>query len=146
MEINIRPLKRDDLPEIVAIDRAVTNREREAYYKRKIDDIFSSGRISVSLVAEVEGRVVGFLLGQVFEGEYGIPEDVAYVDTIGIQPAYHKLGIGSRLLEQFVTNMKACKVKKIYTLVNFEDVKLIKFFGSHGFSPSKRLNLELEVF
>lgn len=146
MEINIRPLKKDDLQALISIDREVTNKNREAYYQRKFEEIFGSGRLSVSLIAELDNMVVGFLLGQVYQGEYGIPEDVAYIDTIGILPKYNKLGIGSKLLEQFVANMKACRISKIYTLVNFGDVKLIKFFGTHGFNPSKRLNLELEVF
>lgn len=145
MEINIRPLKKQDLQALILIDREVTNRNREAYYNRKFEEIFGSGRLSVSLIAEVDDMPVGFLIGQVYQGEYGIPEDVAYIDTIGIMPKYNKLGVGSKLLEQFIANMKACRINKIYTLVNFGDVKLIKFFSNHGFSPSKRLNLELEV-
>ncbi len=145
MEINIRPLKKQDLQALILIDREVTNRNREAYYNRKFEEIFGSGRLSVSLIAEVDNMPVGFLIGQVYQGEYGIPEDVAYIDTIGIMPKYNKLGVGSKLLEQFIANMKACRINKIYTLVNFGDVKLINFFSNHGFSPSKRLNLELEV-
>ncbi|GAB4439534.1 MAG: hypothetical protein OHK0040_11060 [bacterium] len=145
MELLIRPLKKDDLDELVIIDTEITGKKRESYYRRKFVEIFDSGRLSVSLVAEVDDRVVGFLLGQVYEGEYGIPENTAYLDTIGILPKYSKVGVGTRLLEQFVANMRACNVSKIYTLVNFSDTKLIKFFGSHGFSPSKRINLELEV-
>lgn len=145
MEISIRPLKKEDITALVLIDAEITGKSRDSYYNRKFVEIFDSGRLSVSLVAEIEGVIVGFLLGQVYEGEYGIPEDTAYLDTIGILPKYSKLGVGSKLLDQFVSNVKACNVRKIYTLVNFGDTKLIKFFGSHGFSPSKRINLELEV-
>ena len=145
MDINVRPLKKEDLPALISIDTAVTNMIRESYYKRKLDEIFAPGRLSVSLVAEVNGNVVGFLLSQIYEGEYGIPEDTAYIDTLGIAPEFHKIGIGSRLMEQFVSNMKGYKISKVYTLVNFGDVKLMKFFASQGFEPSKRLNLELEI-
>lgn len=145
MDINVRPLKKEDLPALISIDTAVTNMIRESYYKRKLDEIFAPGRLSVSLVAEVNGNVVGFLLGKIYEGEYGIPEDTAYIDTLGIAPEFHKIGIGSRLMEQFVSNMEGYKISKVYTLVNFGDVKLMKFFASQGFEPSKRLNLELEI-
>lgn len=145
MDIDVRPLKKEDLQALISIDTAITNMIRESYYKRKLDEIFAPGRLSVSLVAEVNGSVVGFLLGQIYEGEYGIPEDTAYIDTLGIAPEFHKIGIDSRLMEQFVSNMKGYKISRIYTLVNFGDVKLMKFFASQGFEPSKRLNLELEI-
>lgn len=145
METLIRPLREEDLEDLIAIDREITGKRRDEYYKRKFSEIFGSGRLSVSLVAEIEGKVVGFLIGQVYEGEYGIPEDTAYIDTIGVLPQYSKVGVGTMLLEQFVSNLKVCGVKRIYTLVNFGDGRLIKFFSGHGFVPSKRINLELEV-
>jgi len=145
MEVVIRPLKKEDLNAIVEIDYAITCRQRKAYYERKFEEIFMPGKLSCSLVAEVEGRVIGFLIGQVYEGEFGIPEDSGYIDTLGIAPQYHKLGIGSRLMEQFISNMKAVSIKRIYTMVDFSDLRLVKFFGSQGFRPSKRISLELEL-
>lgn len=145
MEINIRPLRKEDLEAIVKIDGDITGKERKDYYKRKLDEVFSEGKLSCSLIAEFDGKVVGFLIGQVFEGEFGIPGDSAYIDTLGILPEYHKLGIGSRLMEQFISNMKGVSVKKIYTFVDFGDLRLIKFFSAQGFVPSRRISLELEL-
>lgn len=146
MEIIIRPLKKEDVSAMILIDSAITGKTREDYYKRKADEVFAPGKLSCSLAAEVDGNFGGFLIGQVFEGEFGVPGDAAYIDTLGIALKYNKLGIGSRLMEQFISNMKAANVKKIYTLVDFSDVRLIKFFGGQGFNPSKRLSLELELF
>lgn len=145
MEIIIRPLRKQDLEDIVKIDYAITGKDRMEYYKRKLEEIFSTGKLSCSLIAEIDDKVVGFLIGQVFEGEFGIPGDSAYIDTLGISPEYHKLGIGSRLMEQFITNMKGVSVKKIYTFVDFGDLRLIKFFSAQGFVPSRRISLELEL-
>ncbi len=145
MDIIIRPLKREDLNDIIKIDFSITGKDRKNYYTRKLDEIFMAGKLSCSLVADVDNKVIGFLIGQVFEGEFGIPEGAAYIDSLGILPEYQKLGIGSRLMEQFISNMRAVMVKKIYTLVDFDDLRLIKFFGAQGFVPSKRISLELEL-
>ncbi len=145
MEVIIRPLKKEDLNAVVDIDFAITGRVRKAYYERKFEEIFIPGKLSCSLAGEAEGKVIGFLIGQVFEGEFGIPEDSGYIDTIGIAPQYHKLGIGSRLMEQFISNMKAVSIRRIYTMVDFGDLRLVKFFSSQGFRPSKRISLELEL-
>lgn len=146
MKIEIRPLKKEDLSALIKIDSDITGRKRDEYFYKKINDIFTPGKLSCSLVAVADDVVVGFLIGQVFEGEFGIPGDIAYIDTLGIAPKYHKLGIASRLMEQFLLNMKAANIKKIYTLVNFSDTRLINFFSGMGFTPSKRLNLELEMY
>lgn len=145
MEIIIRPLRKEDLKILIEIDKENTNKDREDYYKRKFDEIFGDGKIMCSLVAEIENNPVGFLIGQLFSGEYGIFDDCAYIDTLGVRPGYYKLGIGSKLIEQFINNMKGANVKKIYTIIDFSDLRLIKFFSSQGFLPSKRINLELEV-
>jgi len=42
-------------------------------------------------------------------------------------------------------NMKAAGVRKVYTLVNWDDFALEKFFAHHKFAPSKRVNLECTV-
>ena len=42
-------------------------------------------------------------------------------------------------------NMKAAGVNKVYTLVNWDDFALEKFFSRHKFVPSKRINLEFQM-
>jgi hypothetical protein len=49
------------------------------------------------------------------------------------------------MLDQFMMNMKAAGVKKVYTLVNWSDFALEKFFSRNKFVPSKRINLEYEL-
>ena len=41
--------------------------------------------------------------------------------------------------------MKAAGVNKVYTLVNWDDFALEKFFSRQRFTPSKRINLEYTV-
>ncbi|GAG50366.1 unnamed protein product, partial [marine sediment metagenome] len=36
-----------------------------------------------SLVAEMEGKGVGFILGDASGWEYGVPENIGWIDTIG---------------------------------------------------------------
>lgn len=63
-EPNMRLMKRDDLDAVVAIDTLVSKQERRQYYERKIDSIVTnSNNINTSLVAEVDGKIVGFMMG-----------------------------------------------------------------------------------
>ena len=85
------------------------------------------------------------MMGYVFFGEFGISDGTATIDTLGVQPEFRKFGVASEMLDQFVMNMKAAGVKKIYTLVNWDDFALDKFFTRQKFVPSKRINLELAL-
>jgi len=94
-------------------------------------------------VAEKEdGTVVGFVMGEIFMGEYGIFQEEATLDTIGVDPSYQHKGIGEQLLNEFVDHLRKVGVQKINTLVDWNDSKLIHFFSVNQFSPSKTINLE----
>ena len=142
----MRVLKKGDLEGIVAIDTKITNQNRREYYARKIDTITDPERsINTSIVAELDGKVVGFIMGDVYFGEFGIPETSATIDTLGVDPSIQNKGLASELLDQFMMNMKAAGVNKVYTLVNWDDFALEKFFSRHKFVPSKRINIEFQM-
>lgn len=145
-ERGMRVLKREDLEAIVAIDEMATKQNRRPYYERKIAAITDPGRsVNASIVCEVHGKVVGFVMGDVFFGEFGIPETTATIDTLGVHPDLRDRGVASEMLDQFMMNMKAAGVNKVYTLVNWDDFALEKFFSRNRFVPSKRINLEYQL-
>ena len=121
----LRVLRQSDLDAIVAIDAFATGEPRQEYYERKIAGILNrAANINTSIVCEVAGKEAGFIMGYVFFGEFGI---------------------AAEMLDQFMMNMKAAGVKKVYTLVNWSDFALEKFFSRNKFVPSKRINLEYEL-
>ena len=145
-EPKMRVMKRDDIDAVVVIDTLVSKQERREYYQRKIESVVSNPHnINTSLVAELDGKIVGFIMGDVYFGEFGIPEASATIDTIGVSPDFQNRGVAHDLMDQFLTNMKAVGVSKVYTLVNWDDFALEKFFSRHKFVPSKRINLELQM-
>lgn len=142
-EPKMRVMRLDDVDAVAAIDKLVTKEDRREYYARKIESVVNNPHnINSSLVAELDGKIVGFIMGDMYFGEFGVPETSATIDTIGVAPDYQKHGVAQDLMDQFLTNMKGAGVRKVYTLVNWDDFKLEKFFARHKFVPSKRVNLE----
>ena len=145
-DLVVRVMREDDLEAIVAIDAQVAGRERPDYYQRKcalfLNDAY---QMVTSLVAEWEGDVVGFIMGNVYLGEFGIPETTASLDTIGIDPDYPGKGVAHALMGEFVSTVKKAGVERIYTLVDWNDCDLLRFFESVGFGPAKTINLELQL-
>ena len=142
--IKIRLMKADDFNAVVGIDEKVLKNRRMEYYKIKFEKfVESKDYLPASLVAVKEdGTVVGFVMGEIFIGEYGIFQEEATLDTIGVDPSYQHRGIGELLLNEFVDHLRSLRVQKINTLVNWNDSRLIHFFSANQFSPSKTINLE----
>jgi predicted N-acetyltransferase YhbS len=142
--IRIRLMKADDFDAVVGIDEKILKASRQEYYELKFERLFKSkDYLPASLVAEGEdGAVVGFVMGEVYMGEYGIFQEGATLDTIGVDPSYQHKGIGEQLINEFVDHLRKVGVQKINTLVDWNDSKLIHFFSANKFSPSKTINLE----
>jgi ribosomal protein S18 acetylase RimI-like enzyme len=140
----IRTLKKDDLNAIVGIDERVLGENRRNYWERKLE-LMNDRSSQISLVAEVEGEVQGFILGDVSGWEFGVPETVGWIDTIGIDPAYQKKGLATALSRELIQNLKALRVKTIYTLVSWNDWDLLQFFHAMGFTRGDMINLELKI-
>jgi N-acetylglutamate synthase-like GNAT family acetyltransferase len=88
---------------------------------------------------------VGFLMGELYMGEFGIFQEVASLDTIGVDPSCQHKGVGKQLMNEFVDHLRQIGVNKINTLVNWNDSNLIRFFSANQFSPSKTISLERNI-
>ena len=145
-KVDVRLLNQKDFKAVVIIDEKVFGHARPEYYETKFARALDEkNRIPLSLVAEVEGRVVGFVMCELFIGEYGIPVTTATLDTIGIDLDFQGQGIGRQLMDELIRHLRKIGVKKINALVDWNDWQLIRFFSVCGFGPAKTINLELEV-
>jgi len=142
--VKIRTLKKEDLDAIVEIDEKVLGENRKNYWQRKLE-LMNNKSSQISLVAEVEGEVVGFILGDVSGWEFGVPETIGWIDTIGVDPIYQKKGLATALAHELIKNLKAFEVKTIYTLVSWNDWDLLQFFHAMGFTRGDMINLELKI-
>jgi L-amino acid N-acyltransferase YncA len=145
--IEIRLMQADDFEAVVRIDEKIVKASRAEYFEMKFEMLFESrDYLPTSLVAEAEdGTVLGFVMGTLYMGEFGIFQEQATLDTIGVDPDCRKKGIGKRLLDEFMDHLKSLGVKKLSTLVDSEDAKLTHYFGANRFIPSRTIHLEREL-
>jgi predicted N-acetyltransferase YhbS len=142
--VKIRILRYEDLNAIVEIDQKVLGENRRNYWERKLE-LMKNKSSQISLVAELEGKVVAFILGDVSGWEFGVPESIGWIDTIGVEPAHQKKGIATALAHELINNLRAMGVKTIYTLVSWNDWDLLQFFHAMGFTRGDMINLELKI-
>ncbi|MBX6368580.1 MAG: GNAT family N-acetyltransferase [Rhodospirillales bacterium] len=137
--IPVRSMRETDVPAIIGLDRRLTGRERSAYYMRKAQEALAESGVRVSLVTELDGRIVGFVMARVDFGEFGETRPEAVLDTIGVDPAYKNRSIATALLSQLLANLGALGVERVRTEVHWDDLGLIAFLRRCGFAPSQRL-------
>ncbi len=144
-KLTVRELTEDDLDSIVEIDTKVLGETRRDYWVAKIVKQAETRPPDASLVSEIDGKVVGFILGEVSGWEFKVPNNIGWIDTIGIDPDYQNRGIAKVLANALVRNLKNYGVDTIYTLVNWNDWDLLQFFHAMGFSRGDMINLVLKV-
>jgi ribosomal protein S18 acetylase RimI-like enzyme len=131
------------LDAIIEIDTKVLGRSRPEYRRAKVEP--AEKRSLASLAAEADGKVVGFVMGDAGGWEYGVPESVGWIDTIGVPPSFQKKGVARQLMTEMIGHLRKVGVHKIYTLVEWRSWDLLKFFDSMGFNKGRTINLELDV-
>ena len=141
--VSIRHLERDDFAAVVAIDERITGHLRHDYWRDRFETAESLRPPWASLVAEMDGRVVGFLLGWSSGWEFGIRGAVGWIDVIGVDPPYRGRGVGRALVDAFSTSAKELRdIENIFTLVDPGDAQIREFFAHLDFTPGKMLHLE----
>ena len=141
----VRPLEPSDVDAIVAIDEKLSGQTRKDYWRRR-QEIASLRPPWMSVVAETDGRLVGFLFGWVGESEFGIPQPTGWVDLIGVDPAYRSRGVARALLDRFVDSGRELRaLERVATLIDLGQVDIREFFLRQGFQPGRMVQLERTV-
>ena len=137
----IRVIAEADLERVISIDAKSHGHVRRPYFEEKFAVCLRDPGINTSLAAESDGSAIGFLLGQLFFGEFGIPVTRAVLHTLGVHPDFAHRRVAHHLLMQYRKNMEALRVEAIHTLVDWHRLELIGFFRSIGFRLSHELDL-----
>jgi ribosomal protein S18 acetylase RimI-like enzyme len=136
---NCRSLTEEDLPALIEIDRQVTAQEHAAYYARKVDEALNQSGIRVSMVAEKDGRVVGFIMARVDYGEFDRVEPTAVLDSVAVNPELGHHLVGSALLSQLLGNLTVLRLEVIRTEVDAQHRDVLGFLLKSGFRQSQEL-------
>ena len=91
----------------------------------------------IVLVACVDGKIVGYLAGTL-NSQYSYNNIVqAELDNMCIMNEYRKLGIGSKLFEEFKKICKENKINEIKVIASYNNTNAIAFYKSNGFKESE---------
>ncbi|HVR99309.1 MAG TPA: GNAT family N-acetyltransferase [Thermoanaerobaculia bacterium] len=134
-QIRVRPLDELDISAIVAIDEKISGRYRPEVWERRIG-YYLRRDPDAPVVAEADGEVVGFMLGEVRSGEFGLEEPTGWIEVLGVDPGYRGRSVGRRMAEAMLEHFREQGARSVRTLVDEEMGELHGFFTSLGFEPA----------
>jgi ribosomal protein S18 acetylase RimI-like enzyme len=144
-EIYVRNMDKDDLAVIVDIEERQTGIARPHYWEKRIEISEAIRPHWASLVAEIDNRVVGFILGRAGELEFGLPGTVAWIEMIGVDPAHRRRGVAEAMVEKFAESAEDHGIRTIFTLVTSNQAEMQHFFSRLGFVHGKMLHYQKEL-
>ncbi len=138
-EVKIRNIRAEDVPKIVSIQESILQRKISKRWVQKVEEDLRK-RGGVGFVASKDGRVVGFIIGQVKGEGFGL-EQSGWIEVVGVHPRQMGLGIGRALAERLFQFFKKEGIRDIHTAVRWDAGDMLSFFKAIGFDRSIFINL-----
>ena len=137
----VRPVRRGDLDQIVMLDARVTGLEKRSYWQSLYRRYGVSAQAERQfLVAEASGRVVGFVIGEVRDWEFGSPPC-----GWDVHPEARLAGIGTTLLAAICVSFRRAGVRKVRTMLSRDNNLILSFFRSQGMMAGPFIPLEMDL-
>jgi ribosomal protein S18 acetylase RimI-like enzyme len=143
--LEIRPVQRGDLDQVIALDATVTGLAKRPYwlsvYRRYGA---AASRTQHFLVALLDAQVVGFIIGEVRDWEFGSPP-CGWVFAIDVLPQARQAGVGTKLLAEISARFRRAGVNKLRTLLARDNPLILSFFRSQGMMAGPLISLEMDL-
>ena len=135
-DLTIRCLEDTDLEDITGLDEAIGGSYRPEVWERRLG-YYHRRDPEASVVAEAGGKVVGFMLGEVRSGEFGLDEPTGWIEVLGVDPSFRGRAVGRRLAERMLGHFRSRGAVSVRTFVDEDEMPgIASFFSALGFEPS----------
>ncbi len=148
-EIHIRKLVEIDMAKVIAIEQELGEGSPKQIWPFSFESYWELYHPDVSFVAELDGELVGFVVGKIVKGEtrksifnrlhtgepYLPREWIGWVDMIGIRLDHQREGIGRRLMEAFYEECKRHNAV-MRSVVYDSNGRFKRFLADMGFRES----------
>jgi N-acetylglutamate synthase-like GNAT family acetyltransferase len=144
-DVEIRTALAEDIPWIVSLDEKTTGQPKHEYWQELFTHFQQSQAAGRAfLVAEQQGRVVGFITGEVRAFEFG-SEPCGWVFALNVDPEVRVHNVGTRLFESLCKTFDQAGVEKVRTMLNRDNHLVLSFFRSLGMMAGPFIQLEKEL-
>jgi ribosomal protein S18 acetylase RimI-like enzyme len=140
-DVRIRPARLSDLAAVVALDARDTGISKPAYWKSRFEWYAGRRPDRFFLVAEGQGSLIGFIVGEVRAWEFGSPPS-GWIFAIGVSPEARLHGLGTMMFDEMCVRFRKAGVQQVRTMLAKDDRLIMSFFRSLGMMAGPFIQLE----
>jgi ribosomal protein S18 acetylase RimI-like enzyme len=140
-DVRIRAASPSDQAAVVALDAEDTGVTKPAYWKSRFEWYVGRRPDRFFLVAERQGVMLGFIVGEVRAWEFGSPPS-GWVFAIGVSQEARLHGLGTMLFDEMCVRFRKAGVKEVRTMLAKDDRLIMSFFRSQGMMAGPFIQLE----
>jgi ribosomal protein S18 acetylase RimI-like enzyme len=140
----IREIRLEDAQAIEDIRGAISPQDANVDFLKLVKQQASDGNGATSLVAELNQKVVGYMISTTLYAGFGIRKS-AWIMAIGVHPDYMGQGIGLALANRICDIYRKKEVSCIYSSVMWDSIDVLSFFKKLGFKRSEFINLKKDL-
>lgn len=134
MRIIVEPPSFEDLESLCKIEKECFS--HEAFSREQIA-YFLEASNAVSLVAKVDGEIVGFIMGLI--EDWG-GSRIGHIYTVDVTPNYRRMGIGLRLLEEIERIFLEKGADTCFLEVRTNNIAARRLYQKQGYTELGKLN------
>lgn len=144
-ETQVRRLTSADFESVVALDARITGQTRRGYFERRLAAALRHPKRHLQLALDADAGLRGFLLARRADGEFGRREPAVVLETIGVDPAAQRAGLGRRMLGELAEVAARGGAKTLCTEADWREHALLRLLDRAGFRLAPRQILERAV-
>jgi len=135
----VRKARAEDVPDVIRVNRAALPENYPEYFFYEHLEQWPEA----FLVAEVEGRVVGYVMCRVEVG-FGyftpLPLKKGHIVSLAVLEGYRRRGIGTKLMQEAISALKnSYGAREVYLEVRVSNEPAIRLYKKLGFREVKRV-------
>lgn len=143
--LNIRNVTAADLAAIAELDEAVTGQAKPHYWRELLFCLEQCNKQDpIFLVAELDGRLIGYIAGNVRAFEFG-SEPCGWVFALAVDPGVRDNNAGTRLFDELCNRFRQAGVAKVRTMLSRNNDLVLAFFRSLGMMAGPFIQLEKDL-
>lgn len=141
----VRRLARADLAEVVAIDAGLRGHSRRGYFEKRLALALAEPDDHVQFAVESGGRMLGYVLARLLEGEFGRIEPSLRVEIIGVRKGAQGAGLGRLLHQSLAEAAHGRGIRELWTGASWRDHGMLRFLDGMGYRLAPSLVIECSV-
>jgi len=142
---SIRNAIPSDIDTVIALDNISTKNAKSDYWQGIFSHYVASERKDrLFLVAETNGKIIGFIVGEVRAWEFGSPP-CGWVLALAVSPNAREKSIGKRMFDEISARLKQTGVSTVRTMVELDNKLTLSFFRSMGLRTGRYIELEKQL-